>query len=179
MLNSPEYSDPLKFNSQPRENSNFPDSLKVFFIGNSITTHTPLSEIGWNNTCGIAASAKEKDFCHILLRHINVCETEAYIENFAELEREDASNSERFKKIDILLQSTRPEIAVVQLGDNVSSNETLRLFIGNINRLISVAKRNCGAVYVLSTWWESKPKDAAIKSICENLGARYIYRRFI
>ncbi len=45
-------------------------AIKVLFLGNSITLHEPAPAIGWNNAWGMAASAREKDYVHILLSHL-------------------------------------------------------------------------------------------------------------
>lgn len=43
---------------------------RVMFAGNSITLHEPKADIGWHNQWGMAASAKEKDYVHVLESHI-------------------------------------------------------------------------------------------------------------
>lgn len=62
----------LQENSIPAENQNVGDyfpggggnGIKVLFVGNSISKHKPMPEIGWNNDCGMAASCTEKDYIH-------------------------------------------------------------------------------------------------------------------
>ena len=44
---------------------------RIMFIGNSITRHGVLPSIGWNNDFGMAASAKEKDYVHLLISKFN------------------------------------------------------------------------------------------------------------
>lgn len=44
--------------------------LRVLMAGNSITRHGPKPDIGWTVNWGMAASAKEKDYVHLLMRHL-------------------------------------------------------------------------------------------------------------
>ena len=46
--------------------------LRVLFLGNSITLHAALPEIGWTNVWGMAASAAEKDYVHLVTRGIEM-----------------------------------------------------------------------------------------------------------
>ena len=39
---------------------------RILFVGNSITLHGPRPEIGWTNNWGMAASAAEKDYVHLV-----------------------------------------------------------------------------------------------------------------
>ena len=39
---------------------------KILVVGNSILRHGPCKEIGWERDWGMAASAPEKDFVHLL-----------------------------------------------------------------------------------------------------------------
>ena len=70
--------------------------LKIMFVGNSITLHKILPEIGWHNRCGMAASKKDNDYVHICMKEIQkhhsnasfcicqVCEWESNYKNGAE-----------------------------------------------------------------------------------------------
>ena len=44
--------------------------IRVMFLGNSITLHGVKKDIGWNNAWGMAASAEENDYVHILMRYV-------------------------------------------------------------------------------------------------------------
>lgn len=44
--------------------------LRILFVGNSITKHSPKPEIGWTNDCGMAASSIDKDYVHLLMQKI-------------------------------------------------------------------------------------------------------------
>lgn len=43
-------------------------SYKVLFVGCSITKHGPKADIGWNHDWGMAASAKENDYVHQIMK---------------------------------------------------------------------------------------------------------------
>ena len=43
--------------------------FRVLFVGNSITKYRPKPDIGWNNDCGMAASAPENDYVHLLMKN--------------------------------------------------------------------------------------------------------------
>lgn len=51
--------------------------LRVMMAGNSITLHEPSESIGWHNQWGMAASAKDKDYVHVLKSHIQTVAPDA------------------------------------------------------------------------------------------------------
>ncbi len=44
---------------------------RILFLGNSLTLHGPLPEIRWTGNWGMAASARDKDYVHLLTAAIN------------------------------------------------------------------------------------------------------------
>ena len=50
---------------------------KILILGNSITRHAPKEELGWSGDWGMAASAKEKDYVHVLKSHIQTMAPDA------------------------------------------------------------------------------------------------------
>ena len=41
----------------------------ALFVGNSLTKCRPKPDIGWTNDCGMAASASENDYVHLLMKN--------------------------------------------------------------------------------------------------------------
>ena len=66
------------------------DGVKVLFLGNSITLHGSLPKIGWTNVWGMAASAAEKDYVHLVTCGIEAKtgrKADLRIRNLADFER--------------------------------------------------------------------------------------------
>lgn len=51
--------------------------LRVMFVGNSITLHGENAAIGWPNHWGMAASARENDYAHRLMKRIRALDEQA------------------------------------------------------------------------------------------------------
>ena len=98
--------------------------VKVVFIGNSITLHGKLPEIGWYNEWGMAASAAEKDYVHLVTAAIEKKlnrKADVRIRNLADFER-DFQNYDFGKNQDLI--DFRPDFLIVALGENVGALET-------------------------------------------------------
>jgi acetyltransferase-like isoleucine patch superfamily enzyme/glycosyltransferase involved in cell wall biosynthesis len=164
-----------EFNLFKKQQSVVTEPVKIAFIGNSITLHGPAPEIGWTKNNGMAASVFQDDYCNTLLNLLHIESSNAFIENFAEAERTDIQKSETTQSITDLLIKNKPNIVIIQLGDNVNNAEQLINFKNNIFLLASIAKQNSERVFILSTWWESVEKDQVIKAIAESTQSEYIY----
>ena len=103
--------------------------VKVLFLGNSITLHGPLASIGWTNDWGMAASAPEKDFVHLVTRGIGRetgREVDLRVRNLADFERGfETWDAAKELSEEIAFE---PDYLVVALGENVKwlGDEELR-----------------------------------------------------
>jgi hypothetical protein len=174
-LSSYDYNEIEKFNLFEKSNKKFSNNLEIAFIGNSITKHSPSDELGWLNDNGMAASSWDKDYCHILMSLLKIPKVNSYVGNFAELERTDIEGSLIETQLEALLTVNKPKILVVQLGDNITNIDQLMSFKKNLEFIGSISKKNCEKVLMISTWWESKPKDEVIQTVCEKHIAEFIY----
>jgi Secretion system C-terminal sorting domain len=139
--------------------------LKVAVLGNSLVNHEPKASIGWTNNWGMAASAKEKDFVHLLEKELKA--TSSKIElisgNIGEFERRywdyDLNNT--------LLNGVRdfsPDIIVFRIGENIDDKQ---LNVDDFHKYLQAMVKyiaNGKSVKVLLTncFWTNYYKDSAL-----------------
>lgn len=110
------------------------EAESILFLGNSVTLHGVAEQLGWPHLCGMAASAPEKDYVHVLTAaidartggHLRISPTEtqedgltlaANIVNIADLfERNYSTYTDERLQGQLEL---KPDIVVLQLGENV------------------------------------------------------------
>jgi hypothetical protein len=93
---------------------------KVLFLGNSITLHGPAPAIGWQGNWGMAASAADKDYVHLVLKGIAQAagqDPKSMVVNIADFERQ-------FETYDVAVGlkrelAFRANLVIVAIGENV------------------------------------------------------------
>jgi len=122
----------------------------VLILGNSITHHLPAPEIGWFGDWGMAASAADKDYVHILMKRfknqnnsVNV-----HFRNIADFEtgywNYDYSKLDNFRDLG-------PDLLILRIGENVRETDMDSYDFG---------------VYYLGLIDYFKQKNPALKIIC-------------
>lgn len=152
---------------------------KVAILGNSITLHGPLEKIGWLNNWGMAASAKEKDFAHLLLKRVEEAsggKPEAYIRNIADFERGYSEYEVRAKLKEVI--DFRADLIIVAIGENVSkpetdaAKETYRSACENLLKALDHSGNP--TIIVRSCFWSDSVKDGLIREAASEVGAEYV-----
>jgi len=96
--------------------------MRVLFMGNSITLHNPKPSIGWTNRCGMAASAAERDYVHLVMAEVlkrdpqarfAIAQVSGTIEH--SFTNADWSAAARFQEA----RAFRPDVIVAFFGANV------------------------------------------------------------
>ena len=148
---------------------------RIVIVGNSITFHGPKPSVGWNGEQGMAATSIDRDYAHLLIKHLSIDPDEAYIRNFYPFETSDKGAKENIKSVSDVW-SHRPSITVIELGDNVKAYKLLDLlnFYRNYRSLASVAAVSSEHLYCLSTFWQSTVVDWVIRSSCEKSGGTFV-----
>jgi hypothetical protein len=151
---------------------------RILFLGNSITLHGPLPAIGWTGNWGMAASAEEKDYVHVLaasIARLTGSKPELRVANIADFERQfDRFDLDSFKEH----LAFRPDIIVVAIGENVSALTTEQAratYKDRFGKLLARLKENGQpAIYVRSCFWPDKTKDDIMQQCCKAAGSVFV-----
>ena len=135
-------------------------TVKIAFVGNSLTLHGVANEIGWPRQSGMAASALENDYVHKLARKIaeskNVS-VEYAVANVADFERDfDSFDSSRLKKI----KDFGADFVVFQLGENLSAAADFARFEEKYRGLLNEFSPSVKIVCL--PFWHDNNKNSAI-----------------
>lgn len=151
-------------------------TLKVMFIGNSITIHEPKEEIGWIKKCGMAASDIDHDYVHIVYRYLlkknpktSIC---VFNGGYWEL---DFINKD---KLDVILNAAKeyqPDLIIIRIGENFRKEymEKHNPYQGFYS-LISGLQLITSNIYMTSLFWRYDLLDNAISEVANKLNVPLI-----
>jgi hypothetical protein len=152
---------------------------KALFLGNSITLHGPAESIGWHGNWGMAASARDKDFVHLLAARIAQAaggEPELLVRNIADFERQ-------FETFDISAGLSEAiafeaDLIVVAIGENVPALGTLdsqSAYQEAFVRLLRGLRRNPRQViFVRGTFWNEPIRNERMAAACKETGDIFV-----
>ncbi len=152
---------------------------RILFLGNSITLHGPKADIGWNGNWGMAASAKEKDYVHLvasaLARHTGST-PQIKVSNIADFERNCATYDVDGQMKELF--AFDPDLVVLAIGENVPplASETAKAeFKAGVMSILrcAMAKRH-PLVVVRSSFWADAAKDEVLRQACEEADAIFV-----
>ena len=152
--------------------------FKVLVYGNSIALHGPLAKIGWTNNWGMAASAPEKDFAHLVVAGLEAKlgkRADFRIRNLAALERNFTTNVAAVAEI-VADAKWKPDYVVIAIGENANGvNETSAAayckFLADVARPFA----DSGARIVMrSPFWKNALKAECTAKASAAVGAVYV-----
>jgi hypothetical protein len=148
---------------------------RVLFLGNSITRHGPAPKIGWTGDWGMAASAADKDYAHLVAAGIAALsgkKPDIKLANIADFERNLATyDLETNLKAELAF---KPTLAIVAIGENVPP-EAKAQFKAGVGKLLAALK-NAGApsLVVRSCFWADPEKDEILRQACAAAGGTFV-----
>ena len=146
--------------------------LRVLFLGNSITRHGIKEEIGWLSNYGMAASAKEKDYVHILMKKVEekvpnaaycICQAARWENNY----KNGAPTYEFFQSA----REFSADIIVMRIIENCPTKEFEgEIFKNELWNFLSFLNPSGKAKIVLTTGFWKHPGDRFIRELAEEKG---------
>ena len=152
---------------------------KVLFLGNSITLHAPAPGIGWTGNWGMAASAQDKDFVHILTSEIAKVagsRPEIKVRNIATFERTYSTydiEKELREELDF-----HADLVIVAIGENMTAptteEERSKLAAAFARLLAALQQHGQPAIIVRSSFWPNPTKDGIMQEASNDAGVTFI-----
>lgn len=152
---------------------------KVLFLGNSITKHGPKPDIGWTNNFGMAASAEEKDFVHLVTAGLAKkwgAAPETMVRSLVDFERGYAAYDATEKLKEPVAFGA--DLIVIAIGENVpgfKSDADKQQFAGKFLAVLTeLAGNRHPAIFVRSCFWANATKDQILKQACQKIGGVFV-----
>lgn len=146
--------------------------IRVMFVGNSITLHGILPEIGWYNDFGMAASVKEKDYVHLLEADIRKLDPEAAfcICQVAGWESNYKNGSEKLSLYDEARKFCA-DVIVLRFIENVKKKDyEADVFLRELDILVKHLDGSGKAKMVITTGFWNHPGDGDIRTYAKENG---------
>jgi hypothetical protein len=134
----------------------------VVILGNSLVRHGPKSDIGWYGDWGMAASVKDSDFVHLLIRDIHQIDPLAEIKYKTIYDFERNFDSYNFSNLDSL---RNPDMLIMKISENVNDQKAMDDdFITYYDNLIKyIAPEKSTLKVIVDGFWSRKNVNRLIK----------------
>lgn len=143
---------------------------KILVVGNSITRHGPLKDIGWERDWGMAASSPEKDYVHLLFSTLKENGQDIF------MRIRQASHWERnYRKVNVLesYQEDRDfqaDVVVFRLGENILK-EDKPFFKEALEKFIEFIAPKTSKIIFTTCFWENEIIDESIQAYAKERNA--------
>ncbi|WP_227699082.1 SGNH/GDSL hydrolase family protein [Spirosoma radiotolerans] len=148
---------------------------RMLVIGNSIMNHGPAPDLGWFNNNGMAASAPEKDFVHLLTGRLRAFypTMTVTLQSGGNFERQFGTTDYSFDEFKESLQQVQPDLILVRLGENIDDSQVpKRGFETQLSQLLDGLANYGQPVRVVCTTsvWQQPQADAIIRKVTTEKG---------
>ncbi len=168
--------DQNKYGKHTRVENENGNGKRILFLGNSITLHGCLPEIGWYGDYGMAASSKDKDYVHIVEKEIGkkypdsvfcICNVAKWECNYREYET--VLNEYEYAA------GFDADIIICKVGGNAASDESFdaKIFFDSFSSLIRRFDKNKKAKIFIALEFYHHPANAVMKEYAEQNNIPY------
>ena len=161
-----------------------PRFSKVAFLGNSITKHGPKPSIDWHGNWGMAATAEDRDYVHLVTAGLTKAQNAApqvLINNIAQFEREHATFDIENGLADTVAFGASH--IVIAIGENVpalttdAAKATFKARMQALLKLLNGPQKP--TIIVRSSFWANPAKDQILEEVCREVGGTFVDLRAI
>lgn len=149
----------------------------ILILGNSITVHGPSPRLGWNGNWGMAASAIDKDYVHLLEKQILTAQPSARFKvgNIAN------TFERKFWQFDTTdfagYRDAKADLILLRIGENISDSlavqRSLDSSVENLVKYLSAG--NPGArICIVGSFWPKKSVNNILQATCQKHGWMYV-----
>ena len=150
---------------------------RMLVIGNSIMAHGPAPQLGWNNFNGMAASAPEKDFVHLLTARLQTLNpsTTYQLQAGTGVELDFGKTSYKMDEFDQPMLTYKPDLVIVRLGENVADGDVPvrgfeNQFRAFLDRLVTLSGSRAVRIVTTTSVWDKPQTDAVIRKVIGEKG---------
>lgn len=147
--------------------------MKLLFLGNSITLHSPAPDIGWTGNWGMAASCMENDYVHrlcTLLETAGKC-PQIRVRNVAALERDPEGIEADWFADDVAFD---PDVVILRISEN-TPDDKLDAFALAYEKLIRIFQAIPGCrVLAIGPFWKRDRAEELLRTAAETTNAYYL-----
>lgn len=150
---------------------------RVLFFGNSITRHSPKADIGWYGDWGMAASSRENDYVHLVIKALE----EKYgavdycIAQGAEWERKYPDTDAVLQEYYTAARDFAADIVIIRIGENISSEEHERINCKPyLDRAVKFLSPGAKQVILTDLFYDSA-KNSVFSEVAEENGYTFVH----
>ncbi|MBR4654326.1 MAG: hypothetical protein IKO72_13280 [Kiritimatiellae bacterium] len=155
-------------------------AFRVLIYGNSVLKHRPAPSIGWTNDWGMAASSREKDFAHLLIKDLERsrgARADYVMRGLYWFEKDHRNfDVERELAEDIAF---KPDYVVIAIGENVGrldDKASQDIYRDKLVELAQAFKKDGRRPIILfrAPFWKNPLKAAITLDAATRTGSRYV-----
>ena len=142
---------------------------RIMFVGNSITLHGIKEDIGWFNEWGMAASEKDKDYVHLVMKEISKKDSDAAfcICQVAEWERNYKNGSDTYDLFENA-KKFNADVIIMRFIENCPSDDfDADVFKKEYEKLIDFLNGNKNAKVIVTSGFWKHPGDGTMEQIAK------------
>lgn len=150
-------------------------NLRIMFVGNSITRHGVKEDIGWNNDFGMAASCKEKDYVHLLIKAIDEKTSARYC--ICQAAQWEVNNKVPESILDIYTDACdfAADIIIMRICENCGNELDAEIFQKHYSDFVRFLNTNNGKVIFTTGFWKNPIADEMIEKTAKSMNSPCIY----